>query len=116
MGILSLLITTALGMISPQALVGFLCLATAANLCLSTLSVVMCINPERPAHGQLGGMALFSYSSTRDTLLLVLSGVLSNFGYRQYLVAWQVRGLWDFLKGKKGWDKFARKGFAPGAG
>jgi cellulose synthase/poly-beta-1,6-N-acetylglucosamine synthase-like glycosyltransferase len=116
MGILSLLITTALGMISPQALVGFLCLATAANLCLSTLSVVMCINPERPAHGQLGGMALFSYSSTRDTLLLVVSGVLSNFGYRQYLVAWQVRGLWDFLKGKKGWDKFARKGFAPGAG
>jgi hypothetical protein len=49
-------------------------------------------------------------------LLLVVSGVLSNFGYRQYLVAWQVRGLWDFLKGKKGWDKFARKGFAPGAG
>jgi cellulose synthase/poly-beta-1,6-N-acetylglucosamine synthase-like glycosyltransferase len=116
MGILSLLITTALGMISGQALLGFLCLATAANLCLSTLSVVMCINPERPAHGQLGGLALFAYSSTRDTLLLVLSGMLSNFGYRQYLVAWQVRGLWDFLKGKKGWDKFARKGFAPGAG
>jgi cellulose synthase/poly-beta-1,6-N-acetylglucosamine synthase-like glycosyltransferase len=116
MGILSLLGTTALGMISGPALLGFLCLATAANLCLSTLSVLMCINIERPAQGQLGGMALFSYSTLHDTLLLVVSGVLSNFGYRQYLVAWQVRGLWDFMKGKKGWDKFARKGFAPGAG
>jgi hypothetical protein len=27
-------------------------------------------------------------------------------------VAWQLKGLWDFLKGQKGWDKFARKGFA----
>jgi cellulose synthase/poly-beta-1,6-N-acetylglucosamine synthase-like glycosyltransferase len=116
LGIVGLLVTTALGMISSQALIAFLCLATAANLCLSTLSVLMCISVQRPTQGELNGLALFSYSSTRDTILLVLSGMISNFGYRQYLVAWQLRGLWDFLNGRKGWDKFARKGFAPGAG
>jgi cellulose synthase/poly-beta-1,6-N-acetylglucosamine synthase-like glycosyltransferase len=116
MGILGLVGTTALGMISGQALLTFLCLAMAANLCLSTLSVAMCVHMERVTPGQLNGLALFSYGRMRDTLVLVLAGFLSNFGYRQYLVGWQIRGLWDFLKGKKGWDKFARKGFAPGAG
>jgi hypothetical protein len=44
---------------------------------------------------------------------LLVAGFVSNFGYRQYLVAWQLKGLWDFFQGRKGWDKFARKGFAP---
>jgi hypothetical protein len=47
-------------------------------------------------------------------LLLIAMGFLSSFGYRQYLAIWQLRGLWDFLKGKKGWDKFARQGFTAG--
>jgi cellulose synthase/poly-beta-1,6-N-acetylglucosamine synthase-like glycosyltransferase len=114
MGVVGLLASTAAGLISGAALLTFLCLATAANLCLSTLSVLMCTNAERPAAEQLNTRALFEYGRLRDTLLLVVAGLLSNFGYRQYLVAWQLRGLWDFLRGKKGWDKFARKGFALG--
>jgi cellulose synthase/poly-beta-1,6-N-acetylglucosamine synthase-like glycosyltransferase len=114
MGIVSLLISTATGLVSAAALFTFLCLATAANLCLSTLSVMVCTNAERPAAAQLNGRALFEYARLRDTLLLVFAGIVSNFGYRQYLVAWQLRGLWDFLRGKKTWDKFARKGFALG--
>jgi cellulose synthase/poly-beta-1,6-N-acetylglucosamine synthase-like glycosyltransferase len=114
-GILGLVGTLALGMISGQALLTFLCLATAANLCLSTLSILMCIDGQRGTRGQLSGLALFSYARTRDILLLVVAGIFSNFGYRQYLMGWQIRGLWDFLKKKKTWDKFARKGFAAGA-
>jgi cellulose synthase/poly-beta-1,6-N-acetylglucosamine synthase-like glycosyltransferase len=114
-GIAGLLGTLALGMISGKALLTFLCLATAANLYLSTLSILMCITAERANGDQHSGLALFAYARTRDVLLLVVAGILSNFGYRQYLMGWQVRGLWDFLKGKKTWDKFARKGFAPGA-
>jgi hypothetical protein len=45
--------------------------------------------------------------------VLLVAGFVSNLGYRQYLVVWQIKGLIDFFKGKKGWDKFARKGFAP---
>ncbi len=90
-------------------------LAMAVNLCLSALSILLCIKSERGAQAQVGSIALFSYKSARDGLMLVLTGFLSNFGYRQFLVGWQLKGLWDFLKGKKGWDKFARKGFAPKA-
>jgi hypothetical protein len=36
---------------------------------------------------------------------------MENFGYRQLTVWWRLIGIYDFFKGKKGWDKFARKGF-----
>ena len=42
---------------------------------------------------------------------MFLAGLLSNLGYRQYLLYWQLKGLRDFVKGHKGWDKFARQGF-----
>lgn len=112
LGVAGLLLSTVLGLVSVQAFVGFLCLAMAANLCLSTLSVLMCIRTESVVSGGAGGLSLFAYARTLDPLLLVASGFLSNFGYRQYIVFWQMRGLWDFLKRKEGWDKFARRGFA----
>jgi cellulose synthase/poly-beta-1,6-N-acetylglucosamine synthase-like glycosyltransferase len=114
LGLLSLTATIILGVLSVRALVAFMAFATAANVCLSTLSVLLCIRSERGAAVQVAGLALFPYGRLWDASLLFVTGFVSNFGYRQYLVAWQLRGLWDFLKGKKGWDKFARKGFATG--
>lgn len=113
-GYVVLLVTAASGVLSVEALVTFLGLAAAINLSLSTLSVLLCITSERGSRAKDDGLALFRYGRLRDVLVLLLAGFLSNFGYRQYLVAWQLKGLWDFFKGKKGWDKFARKGFAPG--
>jgi hypothetical protein len=77
------------------------------------LSVLLCIRSERGAGVHAAGLALFPYARLWDASLLFVTGFISNFGYRQYLVVWQLKGLWDFFKGKKGWDKFARKGFAP---
>jgi hypothetical protein len=57
--------------------------------------------------------AIIAYPRAKDIIILLFVGFLSNLGYRQYLVLWQLRGLYDFLKGNKGWDKFGRKGFAP---
>ncbi len=111
-GLVALVLTLIFGVLSSAALVAFVALAMAVNLCLSSLSIALCLRSERAARAQLGSLALFSYSSARDGLMLMLFGFLSNFGYRQFLVGWQLKGLWDFLKGKKGWDKFARKGFA----
>jgi cellulose synthase/poly-beta-1,6-N-acetylglucosamine synthase-like glycosyltransferase len=116
LGILGLLLSASLGALSVHALLVFTCLALSANMCLSALSVFLCVRSEQAARGHSEGLALFSYGRTRDTLMLLVAGMLSNAGYRQYLVLWQLRGLWDFLKGKKGWDKFARKGFAIGQG
>lgn len=113
LGVLALSVTAVMGVLSPLALFAFLAFATSANVCLSTLSILLCIRSERgTAHA--AGLALFPYARLWDASLLFVTGFVSNFGYRQYLVAWQLRGLWDFLKKKKGWDKFARKGFATG--
>ena len=111
-GYIGLLVTLALGVLSVKSLLTFLALAAAINLCLSALSVLLCVRSEtgRPRGA---GLSLFHYERLRDVVVLLVAGFVSNFGYRQYLVAWQLKGLWDFLKGKQGWDKFARKGFAP---
>jgi len=114
-GIFTLLASVAVGVFTWNGLLALFTLAIAANFCLNTLSVWLCIHTERPAQG-VTGSSLFAYHALRDAALLVVSGLLSNLGYRQYLVVWQLRGLWDFLRGKKGWDKFARKGFALGTG
>ena len=111
-GYLVLVVTLVLGVLSLKSLFTFLALAAAINLSLSALSVLLCIHSERGASGP--GLALFRYERLRDVVVLLVAGFVSNFGYRQYLVAWQLKGLWDFLKGKQGWDKFARKGFATG--
>lgn len=111
-GYIILLFTLLLGVLSGKALLTFLGLAAAINLSLSTLSVLLCIQSERGARVRIEGLALFRYERLRDVLVLIFAGFVSNLGYRQYLVAWQLKGLWDYLKGKQGWDKFARKGFA----
>jgi cellulose synthase/poly-beta-1,6-N-acetylglucosamine synthase-like glycosyltransferase len=103
-------LTIITGLLSPGHAVGFMLLATALNVVLSTASVLISIYGLRASRTR--SLTLFAYPRARDSLFLLLSGLLSNFGYRQYLVWWQLKGLRDFLKGKKDWDKFARKGFA----
>lgn len=114
LGYALLVVSSLVGYLSLLHMLAFLAFATAVNLCLSTLSVLLCIRAERLNGGSSEGLALFPYHRARDVLLLIAMGFVSSFGYRQYLAIWQLRGLWDFLKGKKGWDKFARQGFSPG--
>lgn len=114
LGYMLLVVSSLLGFLSLTAFLAFLAFATAVNLCLSTLAVLLCIRAERLHGGSAEGLALFPYRRARDVLLLIAMGFVSSFGYRQYLAIWQLRGLWDFLKGKKGWDKFARQGFSAG--
>jgi cellulose synthase/poly-beta-1,6-N-acetylglucosamine synthase-like glycosyltransferase len=112
-GYIALFFTALFGVLSIGALLQFMALAMAINLSLSTLSVLLCVYSEQGAPGRAERMALFPYARMRDVLVLLFAGFISNLGYRQYLVFWQLKGLIDFFKGKKGWDKFARKGFAP---
>jgi cellulose synthase/poly-beta-1,6-N-acetylglucosamine synthase-like glycosyltransferase len=108
LGYLLLVLTLIFGALSAPFLLAFLVVAMAMNFCLSTLSIALCTFTARGP----SAAPLIAYPRAADTLMLVLIGLLSNLGYRQYLVFWQLRGLYDFLKGKKGWDKFGRKGFA----
>jgi cellulose synthase/poly-beta-1,6-N-acetylglucosamine synthase-like glycosyltransferase len=114
LGYVVMAVTAALGILSWYAALAFLAFAMAANLCLSSLSVLLCVMTERASPRQAEGRSLFAYDRARDLLLLLAIGFLSNLGYRQFLMVWQLRGLVDFLRGDKGWHKFARKGFEPG--
>lgn len=108
-GYLMLPVAFVAGILSPQHVVGIMLLATALNIALTVASVLICIFKEKSSGDRK--LSLFDYTRPADILLLLVAAVVSNFGYRQYLVYWQMRGLRDFLKGRKDWDKFARKGF-----
>jgi cellulose synthase/poly-beta-1,6-N-acetylglucosamine synthase-like glycosyltransferase len=110
-GYVLLLCSAALDLLSIRNALLFLALATMVNLCLSSLSVLLCVFSERGPRSRTGGVSLFPYSQLSDVAMLLLFGFLSNFGYRQYLLYWQLKGFKDFVGGKRGWDKFARKGF-----
>jgi hypothetical protein len=57
-------------------------------------------------------IAFRRYPRTRDLVLLVVVGVLENFGYRQLTTWWRLKGTWDYFRGRQGWGQMVRKGFA----
>lgn len=57
-------------------------------------------------------VAFRRYPRMRDLVLLVVVGVLENFGYRQLTTVWRLRGTLDYLRGRQGWGQMVRKGFA----
>ena len=98
------------GLLSAEILLSFIAFALAANLLLSVGSTLVAAGRVRI--GTAGEeRALIDYHGGKALFVLTLAGLLSNLGYRQFLLYWQMRGLKDFLAGRKSWDKFARKGF-----
>jgi cellulose synthase/poly-beta-1,6-N-acetylglucosamine synthase-like glycosyltransferase len=51
------------------------------------------------------------YPKPRDIALLLSFGIIENFGYRQLTVLWRLKGIVDYLTGKKLWGTMQRKGF-----
>jgi hypothetical protein len=60
----------------------------------------------------LEDLTFHRYGTFRDRSLLFCWALLENFGYRQLTVYWRLRGLWNFLRGRKDWGAMDRKGFA----
>jgi hypothetical protein len=52
------------------------------------------------------------YPNTSDLALLLSFGIIENFGYRQLTVAWRLKGIIDYFRGKKQWGSMQRKGFS----
>jgi len=79
---------------------------------LSVASIVMSLWPERTSETDMSGSSLIHFDNQKDVAVLMLYGILENFGYRQMTVWWRIQGTIDYFRGKRGWDKFERKGFA----
>lgn len=58
-------------------------------------------------------MCIFPYQGLRAWSLLLLTGLLENFGYRQLTLVWRLKGVLDWLRGKESWGHMARKGIDP---
>jgi len=56
-------------------------------------------------------MTYHKYEKKRDVLKLIGTAFLEPFFFHPLTVAWEIKGNWDYLFGKKGWGKMDREGF-----
>ncbi len=104
-------VSVAIGVLDLKLLALFLGIVLGANLLLSIGSVLVATWAET-ARGEADPSArLFTYSDPLSITRLVAAAFVENLGYRQIVLYWRLRGLVDFLRGKKVWDKFGRVGF-----
>ncbi|HJW74375.1 MAG TPA: glycosyltransferase [Thermoleophilia bacterium] len=98
-GYVALVVTAALGLLSPRYFLLFFLLAVAYGVFLS----VSCVLLEE--------VHLNRYRRPIDVFRLLLFAVLENFGYRQLQTIWRVEATIDFLRKKSSWGDMPRKGF-----
>jgi hypothetical protein len=48
---------------------------------------------------------------SRDLPRMLACAVLENMGYRQLTVAWRLRGMWKYARGRRDWGVMTRRGF-----
>jgi cellulose synthase/poly-beta-1,6-N-acetylglucosamine synthase-like glycosyltransferase len=88
------------GMVSMKIAVLFFVVSVLFGVLLSMSAVV------------LEEFTMRRYPSVQDLARLLAAAVLENFGYRQLLTLWRLEGVWDGLRGKRGWGAMERRGFA----
>jgi hypothetical protein len=60
----------------------------------------------------LEDLAFHRYERWSELLRIVAYAVAENFGYRQLMTDYRVRGFFAYLRGNKGWGEIRRVGFA----
>lgn len=103
------------GVLSPEFMAAFLLSSIVFGSLVSVAAVVVSAWTERIGSRKLARAALFEYQSWTHLAVLMTYAILENFGYRQLTLWWRTRGIWDYYRGKAGWEKFERKGFQAAA-
>jgi cellulose synthase/poly-beta-1,6-N-acetylglucosamine synthase-like glycosyltransferase len=112
LGIVLVPLAAAFGLLSWKVCILLLLTAFLANVVVSCGSVVVAMWAEFSRSEARGAEKLFHYDGQHVMAKLLIAAVAENVVYRQVLLYWRLKGTWDFLRGRQGWDKFARKGFA----
>lgn len=61
-------------------------------------------------------LSFHRYSKWDEIERLIFYAIFENFGYRQVTLLWRVRGMWEYLRGKRhAWGTMARQPFSSGA-
>ena len=90
----------ALGLLDTSILVAFAVVAVLLGVLLSVAALA------------LEEFSFRRHGNRRDVTRLLIYAVVENFGYRQLVDVWRLQGMWDVLRGRKGWGDMKRKGFA----
>ncbi len=94
-------LSLALGVVNVRFALLFVAVAILSGVLLS-LSAVL-----------LEDTAFRRYGRFRELLRLVAYSVFENFGYRQTITVYRVRGFFAYLRGNKAWGEMKRVGFGP---
>jgi hypothetical protein len=94
-------VSLALGVINVKFAVVFFAVAVLSGVLLSLAAVL------------LEDLAFRRFERRGELLQLVAYSVAENFGYRQLMTCYRVRGFFAYLRGNKAWGEMRRVGFTP---
>ena len=100
LGYISLVVSFVLGVVNVPFALLFMLVAVLSGVLLSLAAVL------------LEDVAFRRYGQFRELMKLVFFSVAENFGYRQIITAYRVRGFFAYLRGDKAWGEIQRIGFA----
>jgi hypothetical protein len=101
LGYVVVLVALALGAINAAFAVIFFAVAVLCGVLLSLAAVL------------LEDLAFHRFGRISDLLRLLAFSIAENFGYRQLMTGYRVRGFVSYLRGNKAWGEIQRVGFAP---
>jgi cellulose synthase/poly-beta-1,6-N-acetylglucosamine synthase-like glycosyltransferase len=100
-GYITVVVSLALGVVNVSFAIVFLAVAVLSGVLLSLAAVL------------LEDLAFRRFERQGELLQLVAYCLAENFGYRQLMTCYRVRGFFAYLRGNKAWGEIRRVGFAP---
>jgi cellulose synthase/poly-beta-1,6-N-acetylglucosamine synthase-like glycosyltransferase len=101
LGYVTVVVSLLLGVVNVSFAVVFFAVAVLSGVLLSLAAVL------------LEDLAFRRFERQGELLQLVLYCLAENFGYRQLMTLYRVRGFFAYLRGNKAWGEISRVGFAP---
>jgi cellulose synthase/poly-beta-1,6-N-acetylglucosamine synthase-like glycosyltransferase len=100
LGYVVVLVSLALGAINAAFALVFFAVAVLSGVLLSLAAVL------------LEDLAFHRFARPSELMRLLAFSVAENFGYRQLMTGYRVRGFFAYLRGDKAWGEIRRVGFA----
>ena len=103
LGYVTVLLSLALGAIHVGFAAVFFAVAVLSGVLLSLAAVL------------LEDLAFHRFERANELLRLLVFSIAENFGYRQLMTGYRMRGFFAYLRGNKAWGEIQRVGFADAA-